>query len=183
MRKLYVVGGVCIVSGFVFSILADFTKWMPALKISFGSLAVYWGISIFLFIDRRRSHKLKYPIVAYKYLRVFPDCSLSSMVVSPVYWTRWKRDWNESFPSPNQSNWSGYYCFKRGGREEDWKLLRYEFEARVEICGKIVEHDDGYRAQYMRVTGICLQPYPGKNKEGVLNFASEYFGVPIVRAE
>lgn len=88
-------------------------------------------------------------VIGYKVL----SCNTNQTVESPIYPYLWKTGWNKSEGSRFSSR-SGFYAYR------DFQMARlnrgtaYYFIAKLEMAGKVVICENGYRSEYARVVEV-----------------------------
>ncbi len=120
-------------------------------------------------IGKQSAVEVSGPIFAWKLL----DAS-APWFISPVYRTVWLDGWNKTEIEPRGS--SGFYCFNSIQGCWDYCTNERLLIVNVQLAGKVVEHERGYRAQMAKVVGI---ERTGSNPKWV-ELASEYFKVPVM---
>lgn len=88
-------------------------------------------------------------VIGYKILA----CNSNQTVESPVYPYLWKNGWNKSDGSRFSSR-SGFYAYRDFEMARRNRGTAYYFIAKLEMAGKVVVCEDGYRSEYARVVDV-----------------------------
>ncbi len=130
------------------------------------------------------------PIIGYRRL-----ARVMNSVCSPIHFDYyWKRGWNEcayhnkflgivANSIPNWGNETGLYAFFEYNRAWQYNTSYQSpletVVVKVEGAGVVIEHDAGFRAQYMRVIGV--DDFATSKRDQSYEFMAEFFAVPLIQ--
>jgi hypothetical protein len=110
-------------------------------------------------------------VIGYKCLSVF-----AGRLVSPVYNYKWKDGWNEASHNHRYGARPGFYAFRKKFEAIDAAQSQYSIPVKLEMAGKVIVCEGGYRSEYARIVGILPSDYSRNHEQ----FVSEKLGLPIV---